>query len=243
MEYQDIFAEYFSQFRGQAVQIPVFGDREFTVGIYRANNAIRKWERADGQLWRELIARASDQDITVFPVVAKTVANGTVAYAAPTNMRKPPAEVWVYNAGNYQRLEVVDNVDISGINELSSAVTFLGSANTGYTMYISNQTSVDYDGWTFDYLYVRKATLLTVDTDPSAIKPDMSDPNFMIQDMLATAFSAARNGFGYKVAASEKSVALVNMKIEDSSGTYNNSHRLKLDTGWGVNTVSNDIKL
>lgn len=243
MEYKDIFAEYFSQYRGQAVQIPVYGDREFTVGIYRCNNAIRKWDRTDGMLWRELIARASDQDLATFPLVAKNVVGGTVGYAAPSNMRKPPAEVWVYNGGNYQRLEVIENSSISGINELSSAVTFLGGANTSYTMYISQKTSDAYTGWSFDFLYIRKPTLLPTNTDPSAVVLDMSDPNFAIQDMLATAFAASKNGFGFKVAAKEKSIAIINMKIENSSGTYGNTPSLKLDTGWGVNTVSNDIRL
>ena len=243
MEFQDIFAEYFSQFRGQAVQIPTFGDREFTVGIYRCNNAIRKWDRVDGMLWRELIARASDQSLTVLPLVAKTIASSTVTYAAPTNMRKPPAEVWVYNAGNYQRLEVVPPHQVSGLNELSSAVTFLGSANTGYTMHISPHRSDNYPGWTIDYLYYRKPTLLSITDDPSTTVIDMSDPNFAIQDMLASAFASARNGFGFKVASKEKSIALINMKIEDTSGVYGNSHGLKLDTGWGVNKPIGDIEL
>lgn len=243
MEFQDIFAEYFSQFRGQAVQIPAYGDREFTVGVYRCNNAIRKWDRADGTLWRELNARATDQTTVIFPTIARTIASGTVSYAAPSNMRKPPKEVWVYQSGLYVRLEVVDPSKISGLNELSSAVTFLGSANTGYTMYISQQTSQDYDGRSIDYLYYRKPTFLSLTADPSTTKIDMSDPNFAIQDMLASAFSAARNGFGFKVASQEKSLALINMKIEDASGVPGNSDRLGLDTGWGVNTVSNDIKL
>lgn len=243
MEYQDIFAEYFSQFRGQAVQIPTFGDREFTVGIYRCNSAIRKWDRTDGVLWNELIARASDQSLTVFPLIAKTIASSTVSYAAPTNMRKPPAEVWVYNAGNYRKLKVIPASQMSGLSELASAVTFLGSANTGYTMHISQQVSDDYTGWSIDYLYYRKPTLLSITDDPSTTVIDMSDPNYCIQDMLATAFAAAKNGFGYKVAAKEKSIAIINMKIENSSGVPGNTHGLELDSGWGVNAPINDIRL
>lgn len=243
MDYQSIFAEYFSQYRGQAVQIPVFGDREFTVGIYRCNSAIRKWDRTDGMLWRELVARAVDQTTTVFPTINRTILTGTLSYPAPSNMRKPPAEVWTYVGGQYSRLTVVDPSEISGLQELSSAVTFLGSANTGYTMYISQQTSQDYNGRSIDYLYYRKPTLLSITVNPSTTIIDMSDVNFVIQDMLATAFAASKNGFGYKVAAKEKSIAIINMKIENSSGVPGNAHRFKLDTGWGVNTPTNDIRL
>lgn len=243
MEYQDVFAEYFTQYRGQATAIPVFGDREFTVAIYRANSAIRKWDRTDGVLWRELNVRAADQDITTFPLVAKSIVSGTVAYAAPTNMRKPPAEVFFYSGGEYSSVPVIEISDISGLSELSSAVTFIGGANTGYTMYISNQTSIDYDGRSVDYLYYKKPTLLTITDDPSAIVVDMSDPNYMIQDMLATAFAIAKNGFGYKVAAKEKSLAIINMKIENYSGVPGNTPKLRADSGWGVNNPINDIRL
>jgi hypothetical protein len=243
MEYQDIFAEYFTQYRGQAVAIPVFGDREFTVGIYRCNNAIRKWDRTDGMLWRELSARATDQTTGDWATINRTILSGTLSYPAPTNMRKPPAEVWTYIGGQYSRLKVVDPSEISGLQELSSAVTFIGGANTGYTMYISQQTSEDCNGRSIDYLYYRKPTFLSTAVDPSATVIDMSDPNYCIQDMLAIAFAASKNGFGYKVAAKEKSIAIINMKIENSSGVPGNSHGLALDTGWGVNTPTNDIRL
>lgn len=243
MEFQDIFAEYFSQFRGQAVAIPVFGDREYTVGIYRCNAAIRKWDRTDGMLWRELIARLQDQSIAIMPVLSKTIVSGTVSYAAPTNMRKPPKEVWFFNAGGYRPLKVIDPKNISGLNELSSAISFLGSANTGYRMLISNQTSINYNGMQIDYLYYRTPTMLTIPTTPAAQKIDMSDVNFAIQDMLASAFAAARNSFGYKVAAKEKSISIINMKIENSSGVPGASHGLGLDSGWGVNKPISDIEL
>lgn len=243
MEYQDIFAEYFTQYRGQAVAIPTFGDREFTVAVYRCNNAIRKWDRTDGMLWRELTTRATDQTTGDWATINRTILSGTLSYPAPTNMRKPPAEVWTYIGGQYSRLKVVDPSEISGLEELSSAVTFIGGANTGYTMHISQQTSEDCNGRSIDYLYYRKPTLLSTVADPSTTIIDMSDPNFCIQDMLATAFAASKNGFGYKVAAKEKSIAIINMKIENSSGVPGNSHGLALDTGWGVNTPTNDIRL
>ena len=243
MEYQDIFAEYFSQFRSQAVQIPSFGDREFTTGIYRANAAIRKWDRADGMLWRELITTAQEQDLATFPLVAATMASGTLTYPAPTNMRKPPATVRFYTSvDNYSDVDTIEPEQAKDINT-DGHVWFSGGANTGYTMHVGSRLTQQFDLYLVDYAYVKKPTLMTIATDPSALKPEMSDVGFMIQQMLASAFSGARNGFGYKVAAKEASIALINMKIEDSSGTYGKTHGLALDSGWGVNKPVGDIRL
>ena len=243
MNFGDIFAEYFSQFRGQATSIPVFGDREYTLGIYLANAAIRKWDRVDGVLWRELFDRAQDQSTAIFPATASVLSSGTLSYAAPTNMRKPPKEVWLFNNGQYQRIEVTKPEQTSGLNELHSDVTFLGSANGGYTMKISQHLSDQYDGWNVDYLYVKKPTFFTIATTPAAMIPEMSDPNFMIQDMLVTRHTSNRNGFGVKVASSEAKAALLNMKIENSSGVPGRSDNWGVDVGWGKNEPVGDIKL
>lgn len=243
MEYQDVFAEYFTQYRGQATAIPTFGDREFTVAIYRGNSAIRKWDRTDGMLWNELITTAGEQSLTVFPLVAKTIASGTVNYPAPTNMRKAPAKVRFYTtATNYDDVTVTPpEKTYDGNND--SRVWFTGGANTGFTMHVGSTLATQKNAYLVDYVYIKKPTLLTITDDPSAIVVDMSDPNYMVQDMLATAFSAQKNGFGYKVAAKEKSIAIINMKIENSSGTLGAPPAFELDSGWGVNTPLNDIRL
>ena len=241
MNFAEIFAEYWTQFRGQAESIPVFGDREYTAAIYRANSAIRKWDRIDGMLWRELITILSAQDTTVMPLASKTIQSGTVSYAAPTNMRKPPAEVWFYNGTNYSRVKVISPKEMSGLNEIASYATFIGSANTGYSMKISNALSVEYDGRLVDYLYIKKPTMFTISSTPAAQIPEMSDPNFIVQSILAGAFATARNGFGYKVADKEASTALLNMKIENSSGTYGDTPKFKPGEGWGMNTINSEL--
>lgn len=247
MNFQDVFQEYFPQFRGQAVNIPsTFEDREWKQAIILCNASIKKWDRADGTLWNELVARAQDQSLTIFPLVAKTITSGTVSYAAPTNMRKPPKEVWAFNGTNYRKIQVVDAKDLSGLSELSSAVTFLGSANAGYTMLISQKTSDDYNGWQVDYLYYRKPNTLPFSQLAADVVLDMSDPTFAIQDMLAGRFTNARNGFGYKVASAEAKSALLNMKIENSSGVPGRSDNLLTmqPPEWGINTVnSSDMEL
>lgn len=243
MNFEEIFYEYFTQFRGQATSVPVFGDREYNLAIPIANNAIRKWDRADGTLWRELISRASDQTTDNWATANRTLLDGTVAYAAPINMRKPPRKVYLYEGGNYVEIPVIEPDRMAGLNELSNAVSFLGSANTGYTMYMTAALATTYAGRSIDYLYYRKPTMFTTATTPAAIVPDMSDPNFIVQDMLVSRFTQSRNGFGVKVADREAKIALVNMKIENSSGVPGQSDNWGVATDWGRNEPINDISL
>lgn len=244
MTFKEIFTEYFSQFRGQAGSIPTYDDREFLMGIQLGNSAIRKWDRVDGVLWNELYSRASDQNTTVFPTAQQTITSGTVSYDCPTNMRKPPREVFLYSGGDYQSLPVIDPDQLAGLSELSNAVTFIGGANIGYTMHITAALAEQYNGRKVDYLYYRKPTMLATDADPSDTVPDMSDPAFMIQHMLASRAAIARNGFLYNTASAEASQALVAMKIENYSGVPGKSDNLNMSSQWGVNKpVHDDINL
>ena len=243
MTFTEIFAEYYTLYRGQATNIPVYGDPEFTIGVNLANNAIRKWDRVDGMLWSELVSQASDQSLTVFPAVANTISNTTVTYAAPTNMRKPPKEVWVYNNGNYQKINVVEARYMSGLSKLANQAAFLGDPNSGYTMHITQPMADNYHGWNIDYIYWKKPTLFSTDVDPAAEQPEMSDPNFIIQDALASRAATVRNGFVFNTARSEAKAALVNMKIENESGVYGASHDVPFSSQFGVNQPPHDIEL
>ncbi len=218
MNFEDIFAEYYTIFRGQAVKIPAEGDREHTVALYLANNSIRKWDRTDGQLWNELWTSAAEDgsgDTT-------TLAEGN-EYDAPKNMRKPPAFITV--GGN--RIPVVAPHEAQNYSSLSAIAYFLGSANKGYKMY----TNAKGAGFAIDYPYLKKPTMMISNKSV----PDMSDPNFMIQDMLASRFANERNSFGYRSAKKEANIALQNMKIENNSGTYGNASGLGgSGAGWGV---------
>ena len=219
MTFDQIFDEYYTLFRGQATNIPASGDREYEAAIRLANNSIRKWDRADGVEWRELrttLTDAVDGD-------KLTVASQT-AYDAPTDMRKPPGYISV---GERERIKVISPVQAQVYGGPGSAYAyFTGSANTGFTLHFNNG---DTSGDTIDYIYLRKPTYIT---DGSTI-PDMSDPNFMVQEMLATRFLNLRNGFGYKIAKQEATLALQNMKIENNSGTEGNGDNLGGTGGWG----------
>jgi hypothetical protein len=249
MDFTEIFAEYFSQFRAQGSSIPAFGAREYTTGIYLGNAAIRRWDRVDGVLWRELIVTASEQPTGNWATQYRSIEAGTTEYPAPDNMRKPPAFVRFRNgSSSYFDVPTIPPQDAFNYDDLSSYIWFEGGANTGYTMHVGGQLASQYDGWTIDYVFIKKPTMLTVATTPAAIIVDMSDPGFMIQEMLRRRFRSARNGMGYKTAEADAKEALLNMKIENDSGVWGNADRMRelLDNrnqGWGVNSPNMDIRL
>lgn len=247
MDYEEVFRSYYTQFRGQATSIPVFGSREFTSGIEYANSAIRTWDRVDGQLWRELIVTAGEQSVGTWATVDRSIDSGTTEYVTPSNMRKPPAFVRMSSGAAYQDIETIPPQEAFDYSDLSSVIWFEGGANTGYTMHVGANIAAQYTGWTVDYVYIKKPTLMTIDTDPSALIVDMSDPEYMIQKMVELRARPARNGFLYKIASADAKTALLNMKIENDSGVWGNSDRMRdllsKGQGWGLNTPVNDIRL
>lgn len=227
MTIKEIHDEYYAQFRGQGDSLPAFGNREFTLGLHLLRSAIKKWERSDGQLWRELITSLAEAKV-LDPAVISTVSGAITV--APTNMRKPPAYVFFTKSdGNVVRHKTVEPQDGTTTN-----VWFEGGANSGYKMHIGSEILANLTGSAFDYRYYKKAKLPSITANPSAETIEMSDPNFAIQYMLASRFQNTRNGFGYKTAKFEADTALANMKIENNSGVYGNSESVPGDSGWGA---------
>lgn len=244
MNFDTIFKEYYTLFRGRATSFPTYGDREFSVAIQFANNAIRKWERADGQLWRELIDTAQQQSTAIWANDQRTVIAGQLNYTAPSNMRKPPAFIWFFDGNNQVRINCIEPQDVQHYPELSAVCYFSGSATKGFVLHIGQVLSEQYEGSGIDFVYYKNATLFSTTADPSTEIPEMSDPNFIIQDMLASRYTNTRNGFGLNVSKKEATTALANMKIENNSGVYSNAEMLKqYGSGWGTTLSSDGIQL
>ncbi len=216
MDYDAIFAEYYALFRSQATNIPVAEAPEYELGLHLARNSVRKWDRADGVQWNELWQTAVLDGTGDLQTV-----EGTTEYAAPTNMRKPPKYIYLGNQSN--AVKVVTPAQAENLSGLVGVAYFTGSANTGYILNYDPGTT---SGFEINFVYLRKPTKIT----KGSSKPDMSDVNFMIQDMLASRFLGLRNGFGYKIAKNEATLALQNMKIENR----NDSENLLQASGWGI---------
>lgn len=223
MNYDDIFAEYYPLYRGQAT-VPASTDREYLLGIPLANNAIRRWDRADGVLWEELFTsnqqQGSDGEGTL------TLDLTLTSQVGPTNMRKPGSYVQLTdptNAQNFRRFPVIAPSETYAQGSNSMYAYFEGSANTGVWALFLNGTYTQYSDWLIDYPYYKKPTLFTPGGGEVA---DMSDPNFIIQSMLQSRFVNSRNGFAYSDSKANATDALRNMVIENNSGSPGNSWNL-----------------
>jgi len=237
-KFSDVFPEYYALYRGQATNIPVWPSPEYKVGIQLANAAIKIWDRADGILWRELVTSLSAQKI-ITPAYINTLSG--VSTAAPDNMRKPPAWVrFTLPNGSVSKVKVSLPENASGIETTreSGKVWFVGGASTGFTMQVDATLFNTINGATFDYVYIKKPTLLSATADPKDTVIDMSDPTFLVQKMLAFRFQNSRNGFGYKTADKDATDSLANMKLENYSGTYGDTESSVADGGWGTSQDS-----
>lgn len=237
MTYDEIFAEYYPMYRGQAT-VPASTDREYLLGIPLANNAIRRWDRADGVLWNELYTTARSESSSVAGTLIFDAA--TSSFSAASNIRKIGSELRLTdptNVNNFKKIPIVPVDSVYAKSPNGTYAYFVGSANTEtWTCHlVGNYTS--YDNWLIDYMYYKKPTMIE---DGDSIT-EMSDPNFIIQSMLQSRFVNSRNGFAYNDAKAEASVALANMVIENNSGSPGSSWNL-LDTdqtpGFGSNQNS-----
>lgn len=231
--FQEVFEEYYALFRGRVTNLPTFttNSREYKFAIQLGNNAIKKWNRTDGMLWRELIDLASKQNTTVWPTIQRTVATATLTYAAPTNMRKPPASIRLGTS----TIPVIDPQDVLNMASNTTYAYFTGGANNFFTLNIPSTITTQYDGQLIDFIYDKKPTLLTSTTDPAATVIEMSDPSFMIHYMVMLRSIKQRTGFVYQTSLKEASEALQNMKLENMTGNYEktwNSLNKELG-GWG----------
>lgn len=221
--FAEIFPEYFTLFRGQATNIPGLSDPEYKIALFLAAGSVRAWARADGVEWNVLWKNFSDSSATL-------IAEGTHAYAI-ADMRKPPKKITI--GGSDLAVIKPEQADLISVN----CAWFTGSPSIGWTLHIRTITQ-EMVGQAIDFIYLRQPTPIVNGT--SII--DMSDPNFLIHDMLAARFTQSRNGFAVKVHKAEATLALQNMKIEDISGTYGNSDNLgSQGAGFGVHSRAFNI--
>lgn len=223
LTFDDLFPEYFTLYRGQATNIPGPTDPEYLIALQLAQNSKRKWARADGIEWNELWKTFSDDG-------GEVISSGTLEYDVD-DMRKPPKQITI--GGSV--LPVVDAPQVDLISQ--NVAWFTGSPTQGFVLHLRTVTD-SMVGETLDFIYSKEPTPITTGT--SLI--EMSDPTFLIHDMLASRFTNARNGFAVKVHKQEATTALQNMKIDNNTGTYGRSDNLgSQGAGFGVHTRASII--
>jgi len=201
-KFSEIFQEYYTLFRGQDV-IPDSTDPEWKIALNLANTAIRTWDRADGTLWQELFTTATQEGETI------TLASGTSQYDGPSNMRIPAKGFRVGSSP----LATITAGDALNVSSQASVAYWTGGANKGWTLNINGYNG-SYDGQVVDFTYYKKPTLMT----GANSVPEMSDPNYIVQKMVALRSSNERNGFVFQTADRDATLALQNMVLENSQG-------------------------
>jgi hypothetical protein len=84
MQFSDIFAAYYIEFRGDSDVPTDTTDPEWIIGMAYCNQAINRWKQVDGVLWNELWTTrntADDGD--------DTVEVGTLEYETPEDFVMP----------------------------------------------------------------------------------------------------------------------------------------------------------
>lgn len=228
--FSEIFREYYTLYRGQATSIPAAGSAEWLIGVQLANNAIRKWDRSDANEWEELKVNWADDNTTL-------ISSATHTYSL-ANIRKKPNKILFRNAVSgaiIATYDVIDLADVDSYTDLNGKAYFTGGANRGYTLHLDGDLTT-VNGAELDFRYIKHPTFFST-TEDGTTEPDMSDPAFIIHDMVCSRASNSRNGFLYNTNRADRDTALQNMKIE------NNAKRnlIKGDqVGWGVQESLND---
>jgi len=94
MDYDDIFAAYYTQYRAEA-QIPDNTDDEWTIGLQLANEALNRWANFDSTYWKDLYTT-----LQLDNGGSQTLVTAQTTYLAPQNFREAAGNIFVKdNAG------------------------------------------------------------------------------------------------------------------------------------------------
>lgn len=207
MEFSDIFATYYTEFRGDS-DVPDTTDPEWAMALRFANVAINRWKQADGVLWNELWTTRSTEEDGEDAIVA-----GQTEYEAPADFVYPGGYVRLGGTDQgSQTLQVYSPEEAQTMG--GTFAYFTGNPSAGYLLHIIDVAD-NLDGLAIDYDYYKGPTLMTRGSDI----PEMADPFFIVNSMLADRFRAARNFPAYQTARRDADQSLQNMITRNAMGT------------------------
>lgn len=137
MDYDSIFAAYYTQYRLEA-DTPASTDDEYTIGIALANEAVNRWSNYDGTYWKELFTTLQRDGGGT-----QTITTGTTAYLAPGNFKEAGGSVRIKNStGNTVRnYPIIDPQDAQFRNDASQYAFFTQGQNYYSTGTVSQATT------------------------------------------------------------------------------------------------------
>lgn len=228
MDLDDLFADYYTQYRVEATT-PASSDDEYVIFKSLSREAVNRWANYDNTFWKELyqtLQREDDGDLVID--ITQT------DYATPANMRIAGGFVHLRDDSNTTqvRIPIIEPQDAQFRNDLSKYATFIGDPNNGFTM-ILNGIQDSWNGLNIDYIYYKKPTILTGGTDLT----EMSQPFFIVHRCLANRFRGSRNPY-YQSAKNDAEDILKTMQMENNSGNWADPWKLADNSGstWGQPT-------
>lgn len=239
MKFKDIFAEYYTLFRGDS-DIPDPTDPEWAIGVRFANTALRRLQEVDGEDWDWLwtTAVAEGETNTYTNTSTEPI---TVEYDGPSNMLRPGGWVKLSDPNNPSYNFKVDIIPDYNVQRMATAAPYAywtGDANTGYVLHLNLQGN-SYSDYIVDFPYYKQVTMFDAATgsnggvaESGSTVTECPDANFLINYMLAYRFRATRNYPSYQIAKKDAETALQGMQVKNRKGVDGHSWNLT-DTSSG----------
>lgn len=247
MDFADLFAEYYVQFRGDS-QVPGATDPEWAMAVQYGNTAIRRWAHVDAEEWDELWTTAVTEGFT--ETYTGTDASPTITvYDCPDNMEKPGGFVQMTDpvSGSYIQINVTKLQDIQFQSYSAPYAHFIGNAQQGFQL-VLNFSGSSNNGWTIDFPMYKKPTYYdaslvadgsgNVNEDGSTIT-EVPDSSFIINYILTYRFRSTRNFPAYQTAKSDAETALKGMQLKNGTGTPGNVWNLNDNNKTGTFGANN----
>lgn len=227
MDYDALFAAYYTQYRAEAT-VPSNVDDEYTIGMRFANEAVNRWSNYDNTFWKELFD-TNQNDGSGDQVIVLNQRE----YAAPDNMQEAGGFIKILdsNGNSVRNYQIIEPQEAQFRADSSAYAYFTGDPANGFTLNINPAPDISISGMQIDYVYYKKPTLFTTGADVS----EMSEPYFIVNRMLASRFRASRNPY-YQSAKGDAEDVLRTMKMTNDSGTWANPWSVADNSGttWGA---------
>lgn len=239
MQFADIFAEYYTLFRGDS-DVPTTSDPEWIIAVRNCNGALRRLQETDAEDWDWLWTTAvADGDSYTWPVSLTTPSTQT--FDCPTNMRAPGGWISLSDpvSGQSFKIDVIPAYNVQRQTGSNPYAFYTGDPQHGYTLHIS-LTGTSFQGYTIDFPYYKFITMLDASSDGNGgVKEngrtvtECPDSNYLIHSMLAARYRATRNYPSYQTAKADADAALQALQFKNRKGVDGHSFNL-VDTSSGA---------
>lgn len=238
MDFQSIFEEYYTLFRGDSA-VPPTTDPEWAIAVRYGNAALRRLEQVENEKWSWLWTTAVAEGESTTYTASSTIPTVTT-YDGPSTMLEPGGFINLVSPDGKQsfKIDVIEPYQVQLQSGSAPYAFWTGGAQQGWTLHI-NLTGNSYTGWTIDYPYYKQITTFNATTDAAGnvaedgnTVTECPDPSFIINYILAYRLRSTRNYPSYQTAKADAETCLEGMQLKNRSGVDGHSWNLN-DTSSG----------